>query len=566
MTLLQIRKLKKEFGYRQILKDVSFDVKQGARLGIVGDNGAGKTTLMKIIAGELKQDEGQIDYGGNIKDIGYLPQSTDYYIRNINDKNNIDMGEHKSFMGINTLEEQDYSTLSGGEQTKLALANIFAMQPTLLFLDEPTNHLDQQGIEYLINLLEEYDGTVIIISHDRYFLDQTVTEIVELERGESKVYKGNYTAYRSMKEEDYKSRLHAYEEEEKRRQEVKREIKRLRQWSDKGHRESTKPKKGQPKMGLKEKYRARAKKKDKQVKSKIKQLEKLNLEGTVKPEEEQDITFQLVAQKNQGKVIIEARDLVLGYEEKKLIKPSSFYIKKGERIGIIGSNGCGKTTFIKALRQQIPLLGGHLYMNPNLKVGYMSQDVLDLPEDKTIMEYFDVQGFQDRGVLQTLLNNMGIHKDILPQHIKDLSLGERTRIKLAYMIIHQHNVLLLDEPTNHLDLHTREMLEKTLAGYEGTLIVISHDRYFMEKLCDKVLVFKEGKVNRYEGSYKDFLTRKEEKPKENAQKEQEMTLLQIENQIAAVLGQLSVVKKESSEYEELDETFKHLLQQKKQLV
>ncbi|GMQ61554.1 ribosomal protection-like ABC-F family protein [Vallitalea maricola] len=569
LLLLKCINIKKEFKDRIILENINFHVEMGDRIAIVGNNGAGKTTLANIITGNLNQDSGQlIWHKKNIK-IGYLHQSTYYTQGEFNhmvitsDKIGISDFFHTSReLGVDNIE--DYNTLrlenlSGGEKTKLALAKIWAQKPEFLILDEPTNHMDYEGVRWLITNIKKYEGTIVIISHDRYFMDQVCNRVIEIEGGIANCYKGNYSAYYTEKKKRYESQLHQYQVQEKNKEAIKKEIIRLKQWSSKGHRDSTK------KDGYKEKYRVRAKKKDKQVKSKIKKIEKLRYEGIEKPQEEQKITFQFNNNSKSNKVL-EANNIGKRFDDKSLFENSSFYIKSKEKIGLYGRNGCGKTTLIKAILNEIKLDDGEIYLSPSTKIAYLSQDVGEMNIDKTVIQFFDIDDYQVRGTLQTLLANMGFTKKMVNTKIKNLSVGEKTRVKIAYMIMMENNVLILDEPTNHLDLNSREMLEKTLGDYQGTIIIVSHDRYLLEKLCDKVLIFEDGKIYRKEDSFKEHMLKLENRDKRCNKKVNQEKLIIVENRIAKILGELSLLNVQDERYTILDEEFKLLIQEKKDLM
>ncbi|WP_066496126.1 ribosomal protection-like ABC-F family protein [Abyssisolibacter fermentans] len=559
--------IKKSFGDRVILKDINFKVQNGDRVAVVGNNGAGKTTLINIIVGSIEQENGFIIWHKKNVKIGYLRQSSYYSQDEYMEVLKQDTIEIKDFfdtvkkLGIDYNEDWNTSrlcNLSGGEKTKFSIAKIWSTMPELLILDEPTNHMDYQGIEWLINELRNYKGTIIVISHDRYFMDKISEKVIEIEDGIAHCYKGNYTSYYNEKKKRYESQLHQYQAQEKYKNKIKSDIRQLNDWALKGHRESTK------KEGLKEKYRARAKKKDKQVKSRRKRLEKINVEGIKKPKEEQKIKFDIIGNESSSQKILEARNIAKTLGNKILFNDSSFYIKKGEKIGLFGKNGCGKTTLIKTIMSEGLFDSGEIYVNPSLKVGYLSQDVIDFDNDKTVLEIFDIENYEKRGVLQTLLTNMGFSKSMINMKVKNLSLGEKTRLKLASMIIMKSNILILDEPTNHLDLHSREMLEKTLMKYRGTIIIVSHDRYLMEKLCNKVLVFEDNKIMRIEYSFKEYMDKKYDiKDVEVDNKEK---LMIIENKIAELIGELSLLSPEAEKYKKLDKEYQNLIKAKKNLT
>lgn len=567
--LLQCLNIKKEFGDKTVLKDISFDVEVGDRIGIVGNNGAGKTTLAHIITNTIKADKGNILWHNKDIKIGYLHQSTYYTQREFQNMIKGDQEEIREFfqttkeLGVNKIEGWDnrrLSNLSGGEKTKLAIAKIWAEKPQLLILDEPTNHMDYEGVQWLISEIEKYKGTILVISHDRYFMDQSVDRIIEIEDGEAHCYRGNYTFYRDEKKRIYESQLQHYKEQEKYKDKIQNDIKRLKGWSEKGHRQSTK------KEGFKEFHRVKAKKKDKQVKSKIKRFGKIEVEGVKKPKEEQQIKFNFNNDDDKcGDRILEAKSIGKSFGNKKLFEDSSFYIQRGEKIALFGKNGCGKTTLINAIFKEIYMDEGELYLSSSAKVAYLSQDVMNLDGNKTVFETFGIENYKIRGILQTLLANMGFSKDMIHKKVNTLSLGERTRLKVAYMIMMENNVLILDEPTNHLDVHSREMLEEALENYMGTIILVSHDRYILERICNKVLIFKNKKIKRYEYSFKEYINREERNKKSSVKKSIDEQLMILENKIAGVVGKLSCLTPDMDKYKELDEEFRALIAAKKEI-
>lgn len=572
-TLIRGTNIKKEFGERVILNKLNFSIAKGSRVGIVGDNGAGKTTLANILTGHLVPEEGNLRWHEKNITIGYLRQSTYYsgeqYKKMLREKE--ESGQfyfNSKALGIYDIHDvpERIDGLSGGEKTKLAIARIWAERPQLLILDEPTNHMDSEGKQWLIHAIKKYEGTVLIISHDRYFLDATVTSILEIENKTCTMYNGNYTTYKEIKKARYEAQKHAYVEQEKYKHKIEKDIKQLKEWGEKGHRESTKKNSGESKMGLKEKYRARAKKKDKQIKSRIHRLEKIQHEGIEKPKEEQNIQFNFISQGKNGLVLVEAQDILKSFSSREVIKPSSFYIKRGECVGIVGPNGCGKTTLIRLLLGQLQLDSGNLYTSPSAKIAYLSQDVMDMEQGVTVLDMFGIENYSERGKLQTLLTNMGIGKNMVHKEISTLSLGERTRLKVAGMIMNDNNLLILDEPTNHLDLHSREMLEDTLSSYEGSILLVSHDRYLLENLCTKVLSFEEGHIKRYEMDYISYMASKEKKVTDHKDKSREAKCMRIENEMTAILGKLSLFLPNTEEYIALDAKFNNLLKSKKELM
>ncbi|HOB20426.1 MAG TPA: ABC-F family ATP-binding cassette domain-containing protein, partial [Candidatus Atribacteria bacterium] len=482
--LFQCIDIKKDFGLQSVLKQVSFDIEEGERVGLVGENGAGKTTLADIIYGSVKPDEGSIIWHKKDVRIGYLRQSA-YYTSETLGGLLRDWGVKKL---LNTLTDtadglvselagswgnERLDALSGGEKTKLALARVWADEPDLLILDEPTNHLDYKGVRWLIEELARFAGTILIISHDRYFLDRTAHCILEIEDGRILEYRGNYSFYRAEKRKRYEDMLHAYKVQERYKEKLAQEIRQLREWAGKAHRDSTKKDRSSGvKMGFKEYHRVKAKKLDKRVKSKIKRLEKLKAEGIDKPVEEAGVKFTFEYGEKKGRRIIEAVNISKSFGSRALFSDSSFYILRGERVGIFGENGCGKTTLVKALIGQETVEGG-LFVSPNAEIGYMSQDVLDFSNSgQTALDLFDMGDRREQGRIRTMLANLGFTADLLSKPVCDLSLGEQTRLKLAGFIYRQCDVLILDEPTNHLDIHAREQLEDALLQYDGTILLV----------------------------------------------------------------------------------------------
>jgi macrolide transport system ATP-binding/permease protein len=581
MTLISCRGIKKSYGDLSVLQNVNMDIDNEERIGLVGMNGSGKTTLANIIFGSLSLDGGAVTLHRQQMKIGYLLQSTSYTVNtfyNMVDKEDLtikgdDFLEFSSHLGLKKVQEWNAERirgLSGGEKTKLAIAHIWASKPDMLILDEPTNHLDFQGVEWLISELKSYGAATLVISHDRYFLDHTVERIIELEDGISINFPGNYTFYREEKSRRHRSQLHQYEEQKKYEQKIEMEIARLKNWSNKAHREAGKTGKMAEMRGVKEFYRSKAKKMDQQVKSRIKRLEKIEIEGVTSPKEEAKVQFDWNSPEKRGRRIIEAEQLTKSFGDRTLFRDSSFYIQRGEKIGLLGPNGCGKTTLLQMIIGGETMDSGKLWVSPTAKIAYLTQDVTGLDPKRSVLDLLHGT-HADRvevGKARTLLANMGIDESMLIKPIQQLSLGERTRIKLAQLLMRDQDLLILDEPTNHLDLTSREQLEETLTTYSGTLIVVSHDRYFLEKTCDKLLIFAEGKIQKIESGYEEYMEKTEQKKRTSrGNKEQliEQKMI-LENRIVFLLGELSKHSPTDSQYEALDLEFKRLIEQKKRLL
>lgn len=572
MTILRCEQIKKGFGELQVLTDVTLDVNTGDRIGLVGENGAGKTTLASIIAGEMEPDGGQIIWYKPGLRVGHLRQSSSYalnvFYEMATEGSRPEAAEHffalSSRLGLKQVSRWDESRflgLSGGEQTKLALASIWVTQPDVLILDEPTNHMDFQGVEWLAAELRKYQGAAVIISHDRYFLDQVVSRILELANGTVTNYTGNYSHYREEKRRRFRIQLHQYEAQQHREKQIEDQIRRMQNWSARAHREAGK--KGtmnEMRMGIKEFYRAKAKKRDQQVKSRIKMMEKMRREGVEKPREEPDVRFQLAGADKRGRRIIVAENLGMAYPGKILFSSSSFYVQRGEKVGMFGPNGCGKTTVIRLLLQADQPTEGNIWLSPSLRPGYLSQDVAGLDPGKNALDNLGVSGRQEVTRARTLLANMGFDETMVLKPVRNLSLGEQMRIKLAEMVLKDKDLLILDEPTNHLDLNSRECLEATLSEYSGTLLLVTHDRYLLERVCDKMLVFENKKVVRKEHEFKRYW----EEGKQSTENCGQQKMI-IETRMAWLAGKLAELGPEDPEFAGLDQEYKDLARKKREL-
>ncbi|MFC4810300.1 ribosomal protection-like ABC-F family protein [Paenibacillus sp. GCM10023250] len=599
MTLMTIREVQKHFGDKAVLTRVNADIARGERIGLVGNNGAGKTTLANLIFGALQPDGGKLTYHAAGLRIGYLRQSTSFTVHAFGDHadDSEETPESRRFLevssrlGLKNVKDWDAGRLeglSGGEKTKLALARVWAAKPDILLLDEPTNHLDFHGVDWLIGELRTFEGTTLVISHDRYFLDATVDRIIELQDGESADYPGNYTFYREEKERRAASQLHRYEEQRKYERKIEAEIARLKTWSDKAHRDSIKT--AATRGGMKEFYRSKAKRMDQQIKSRLHRLERIEHDGVKKPKEEATVAFGWDDPAKRGRRIIEADRIGKRFGERRLFADSSFYVQRGEKLGLIGPNGAGKTTLIDMLHGRAAVDEGRLWVSPTARIACLTQDVNDLDGSRTVLELLgDAFALRsDIGRARTLLANMGLGEAMLTKPMHQLSLGERTRIKLARLILQEHDVLVLDEPTNHLDLASREQLEDTLGTYAGTLIIVSHDRYLIEKLCDKLLVIEDGAVRRWESGYRAYADRtagrdaddrpqaggqrgagrdkaaqRAAKQAENQRREEELLL--VTTRISYLLGEIGKLKPTDAHYAKLDAELAEQIAKKREL-
>lgn len=531
--ILSCQNIKKSFGEKEILKDINFLVNHNEKCGLLGVNGAGKTTLFKILINEEKPDSGSVNKSKNCT-IGYLSQITNliddndvytevlmifkhlielenkisqleeeisktnkYELENklkLYDKSqtefhNLGGYEYKSkvksvIKGLGFIENdftRKINTLSGGEKTRLSLAKTLLNYPDLLLLDEPTNHLDINSIEWLENFLKNYNKSIILISHDRYFLDKVVNKIIEIEYGKSTVYTTNYSNYLKEKEKNKSLYIKHYEEQQKIIKKQEESIKLLKSFN-------------------REKSIKRAESKEKLL-SKLERIEKpLNNIPTI------NLNFKYM--KESGKNVLEVNSVYKSYK-KQLFNNLNFQIIKGEKIALLGDNGVGKTTLLKIILGYEKPDSGSIKIGSEVLISYYDQEHNNLNYENTIFEevrneYVDISDFEIRSVLATFL----FKENDINKKIKDLSGGEKSRVSFTKMMLSKSNLLLLDEPTNHLDLPSKEILEKAINNYTGTVMYISHDRYFINNTADKIINIEDKTIKIFLGNYDYYINKK----------------------------------------------------------
>ncbi|MEO5285324.1 ABC-F family ATP-binding cassette domain-containing protein [Limosilactobacillus allomucosae] len=532
MLLLQTNNVERRFGSDVLFHNMNMQIQEHGRTALVGRNGAGKTTFLKIIAGLTEPDEGTVTHARDLT-IGYLAQN-----QGLDSQNSIwaeldsvfaplhemerQLHELENQLGTLTPKAADYqdvlasydrlseqfkkqggyeyasrmrgvlhgfgfdeamydtsvNALSGGQKTKLALAKILLQSPNLLILDEPTNHLDMGVLSWLEDYLKSYQGALLIVSHDRYFLDRVVTDVYDLDNKTLVHYTGNYTQFVTHKRERLQAEWKHYEQQQK-------EIAKLEDFVNRNIVRASTTKRAQARR---------------------KQLEKMDrLERPTT--DDSSIHFQFHSDHASGNEVLDVDELNIGYQDQKLAGPLSFKVRKGQRVGIIGPNGIGKSTLLKTLLKKIPKLSGTIKFGANLEIGYYDQEQQQLHPEKTVLEeVWDDHPEVSEKDIRSLLGSFLFVGDDVYKPVSALSGGEKARLELTKLSFMPINFLILDEPTNHLDIDSREVLETAINEFDGTVLFISHDRYFLNQVATDILYMTAHGMTHYEGNYDDYLT------------------------------------------------------------
>lgn len=538
--LLQASNITKLYGVTPVLQGIDMQVLERDRIGLVGVNGAGKSTFLQILAGEISYDSGQI-FKSKETTIGYLAQNsglqsdrtiweemlqvfaplieTERELRQMeeqiadpvlvqDEKAHQDLldryavksdwfKDHGGYeidtrirmvlhgMGFGEFPPDTVvSTLSGGQKTRLALARILLQAPDLLMLDEPTNHLDIATLTWLEDYLRNYSGALLVVSHDRYFLDRLVTAIVEIERHQSRRYTGNYSRYVDLKAAEYESQMKQFEKQQD-------EIARMEAFIQKNIVRASTTKRAQ---------------------SRRKALEKMDVMDRP-PGELKRASFTFEAEVMSGKEVLQVSELAYSFADKSnpLFQNVSFELRRGETVALIGPNGIGKSTLLKMLTGDLQPTRGTIHWGTKVKIGYYDQEQTHLNPANTVLE--EVWGafpHMEEARIRSVLGNFLFSGDDVMKKVSALSGGEKARVALAKLMLQKANVLILDEPTNHLDLYSKEMLESALMEYDGTLLFISHDRYFLNKMSERIVELHPDGADHFLGNYDDYLAKKQE--------------------------------------------------------
>ena len=557
--LIQLNNVTKNFVVNEVFSNVKMEINDKDRVAIVGRNGAGKSTLLKIISGEIDFDNGERTVSKDTT-IGYLSQEfivredlsiyeemitcfneiielekelekISYELTSENIENNPGLLDKYDRLQNQVLTHKDYhykskidsvlygldfdkevfdkkiSTFSGGEKTRLSMAKLLLSEPDLLILDEPTNHLDMENVAWLENYLSSYNGAIVIVSHDRYFIDEVVNVVYNLEFGKLKKYVGNYSNFLHQYEEDYEKNLKEYVSQQK-------DIKRLEEFVQKNiARAST----------------------SKMAKSRQKVLDKMEIiDNPRKDDKAANIEFRIKEQ--SGRDVLIVNDLQVGYEEQ-VGQKYNFSVYKGDRLAIVGKNGIGKSTLIKTIAKKQKELGGNIQYGSKVSLGYYDQKQAEFESSKTILnELWDEYPLMKEAEVRTVLGRFLFRGDDVLKIVRDLSGGEKARLQLAKLMLEKNNLLILDEPTNHLDITSKQVLEEALENYEGTILFVSHDRYFINKIANKVFDITEEGYNIYLGNYDYYLEKREQEKIAKRLKEEKVVETKVKEVNDYVLG------------------------------
>ncbi|MFC4302432.1 ABC-F family ATP-binding cassette domain-containing protein [Cohnella boryungensis] len=537
--LLQASSITKHYGVTPVLEGISLQINERDRIGLVGVNGAGKSTFLRVLAGEIIPDTGSVSKPRELK-IGYLAQNGGLQgHRTIQEEMNSAFGplleQEKALqqmeariadpleldnavryeallaqyadlsekfrenggyemnnrvrsilhgMGFGGFSpDTEVASLSGGQRTRLALARLLLVQPELLLLDEPTNHLDIQTLTWLEQYLRSYAGAMVIVSHDRYFLDATVTSIVEIERHQATRYTGNYSRFMDLKAAAFEQQLKLFEQQRK-------EISRMEDFIQRNLARASTTRRAQSRRNA------------------LERIERLEKPGTLR-----QASFSFTAERRSGKEVLRAIRCSAAPKEDMapLFRNVSFEVKRGERIALLGPNGVGKTTLLRALIGKLPLRSGAFDWGVGISLGYYDQEQRELNPANTVLdEVWNAYPHQPEAEIRTVLGNFLFSGEDVRKKISSLSGGEKARVALSKLMLLKANVLLLDEPTNHLDLMSREVLEAALDEYEGTLIFVSHDRYFLNRIADRIVELSADGAAHFLGNYDEMVAKKQQ--------------------------------------------------------
>ncbi|MDI3114614.1 ABC-F type ribosomal protection protein [Clostridioides difficile] len=539
MLLVKVENLKKYYADKLILDIDKLEILENDKIGLVGSNGQGKTTLLKAILGEIEIDEGYTYLTGSYS---YISQS----------ENNIEACSHSKEKSLLNAPDKFEEYLSGGEKVKLKIADALSNKKNIIIADEPTSNLDKKSIGVLEDMFKRHEGALLLISHDRRFLDELCTTILELEDGKLKAYKGNYTDYLMQKDEEVKRADFEYQEYVKEKKRLEKALLYKKALSD-GIRKTPK------RMGNSEARlhkmggQTNKKKLDSNVKAIKSRIDKLEVKNKPKVSKEMNIKIQ-DGMEIISKNLIEVKDMTLKLENKLLLDNVSFKIKRGKKIALLGDNGCGKSTLIKEILAD---KNDDIKINDKVKVGYFDQNQSLLDEEKSVLYNTKVNSSFDESFIRINLSLFGFKGDDVYKKVKVLSGGEKVKIALCKIILEDNNFLVFDEPTNYLDIKSMEALEKALINTDKTMLIVSHDRVFVSHICKYIIEIKDAKIREFDCNYEEYIINRNKKTPSRGKQTKKENLLVLENRLTTVISMLSIekdnLKKElyESEYNEL---------------
>ncbi|MDB5085313.1 MAG: hypothetical protein JWN30_2199 [Bacilli bacterium] len=575
MHLLKVNQLKKQFSDRILFEHVSVGIAHGDKIGLIGENGVGKTTLFNLLIGAEKPDEGEVQWqlGFDKERIGFLTQQLTihpgetmqtYIRRGKTELHNVErelrlLEQHlaSEFNASNEELLSQYGTLqetfeklggyeldhqvervlkevqldehlwqielahaSGGQKTKVQLARILLQQPDLLLLDEPTNHLDHETMDWLREFLLQFTGTVLIVSHDRFFLDQVVSRILELTPTGIASYTGNYTAYKQAREIELRTQQAAFQKQQTEIQQLEEAIQTFQTWFHRAHRTA----------GQNDFARSAAKTHVTRMRNKERQLERIR-EHKIEPlREPSTLSVKYDTHDKIGNQLLKLEGISVRFGQHDLFRDVSVTVKRGDKIALIGQNGSGKSTLLKIIMgEQLPA-AGVVRTNPGVRIGYFGQELDRLDPNHTILqEILQVDGVRQTNA-RTILSCFLFRGEDVFKPIRSLSQGEKCRVAFVKLYFSGANILILDEPTNYLDIPSRERIESALVQFPGTILLVSHDLYMVQRLATQLLLFKEGTILHFDGTYRDWLDLQAKRtlPEECRQREEQRLILQME--------------------------------------
>lgn len=538
MLILDINNLKKYYGYELILDIEDLKIYLGDKIGLVGLNGSGKTTLLNLIAEEIKPDEGSVKT--------YIEP---FYIKQLED--DIESQADNEYISKFGLIDKDEEFMSGGELTRLKIAKFMTDNSKFLLADEPTSNLDFEGVNLLLEKLSNFDGCMIITSHDRDVLDRVCNKIVEIEDGKIKAYEGNYSDYKTQKELEKKTQeaeYNRYISEKKRLEQAiadtKKNLSKIRTTPKRmGNSEARLHKMG---------GQGNRKKQDNKIKAIAKRIEKLEVKDLVR--EIDKIKVDIKGNEIYSKIVIEGNNVSKSFGSRILFKNSSFQIYNGSKVALIGGNGSGKTTLFKMILEKSP----NINISQRANIGYFSQDLNILDESKSIIENVLESSIYTEQNARNLLARFLFRREDVYKKVSVLSGGERVKVSLAKILLSNFNILILDEPTNYLDIYSIEAVEEALLNYDGTLLFVSHDRRLVEKVADNIMCIENNKINTFQSTLNEY----EDKAVINDSNSKDVLYKKaiLENKLSEVIGLLSISTNDQDK-ENLDLEYRKLLKQ-----